>query len=1032
MDELPNSPDSAPSDDSIEQMIQRAENPLEHIKQVLDVDIFNDDVGFPYVFRHREGEAAQMFFIANELGADGVRECENWLMRQWRSKRPLVPFAESLVQRLTVEMERPASAATRLRRVHAIAAEIREAEESPRRSAFRQHVPDNPDDEVLDKMAGSGRYAFIRPQCFPKGARVRYNFPGSRSHGFIGTIVSASADAAWVVFDEEPEQEDRITADHLVRLDTPMPMEGLVLVASLPPEIRLQLEAMEGDEERYLHDLPEVGTCPSCQEQTLRTLRPEEVEGVLFDLGVRGKYVTDPRKVRICTNEECGRVEVMEALEPTAAEIAAAAKEAEPAPTDAQIDAENYKKGHIRLYGLDISIENAKGAERSGTDDKGKRWSVTMPAHYGYVKGTEGKDGDHVDVYIGDDVESKSVWIVDQLNAKTGKFDEHKCLLCFHSRQQAEEIYVAGFSDGKGKERMGGMTEMTVDEFKDWVFGNETDEPLSEADEEIDPEQYLNLVYPAVPDDMASAVAVLHSRGFKQVDDEQWERRIGRHIWYFHVREVPFVWYAGHYFPGGGAGTHGDFSELVHGFDEWLRKYQVRAAISKKGKVREGAVDPEDEAEVERYARETMEPSRILTPLGFERRLPKDFEEQDKIWFWTKVIKPRGQVDFLIYITQTGEGPDVAFDVEVDRAAGSGARWDNLTRRMGVPLNLLAEVVKEAEQRIMAGHPLGEADEDVDPQRYVDALEYTVGSDIEIATREEAEQRAEQDYNSAVNKIWKVEYVSGFAESGDSIDVFGPFIVQVLPETDRWHVLNWNDDYLDPYWEVEVLSGPEEAMEVIRQAGEYVMHGRTYHVPPLPQGESFLAKLNDYRTQVEAASAVVADAKLKEDEEVDPENYVETTFDEAKELEEAGFERRTDMADHWLKRFPLPRAYRLGDKTFKTILIDLNISESSRDRHRFYCSLKFVDERGGWMSVGEWYFDAQLNDETAQTWNLIPAIRTFLVKLPEAVKSINWPANDNALKAVAEAKLAFTALEHECNRRANAPVQHLLPEYESA
>jgi Inorganic Pyrophosphatase len=143
-------------------------------------------------------------------------------------------------------------------------------------------------------------------------------------------------------------------------------------------------------------------------------------------------------------------------------------------PTDAQKEAGNYKKHHIRMHGLDIAIENAKGSTRSGAGKDGKQWSVTMPAHYGYIKRTEGADGDHVDCYVGPHTGSGKVFIVDQRNAETGNFDEHKCFIGFGSAAQVRSTYNRGFSDGKGPKRLGHITELTVDQFKRWL--RETDD----------------------------------------------------------------------------------------------------------------------------------------------------------------------------------------------------------------------------------------------------------------------------------------------------------------------------------------------------------------------------------------------------------------------------------------------------------------------------------------------------------------------------------------------------------------------------
>jgi N12 class adenine-specific DNA methylase len=145
------------------------------------------------------------------------------------------------------------------------------------------------------------------------------------------------------------------------------------------------------------------------------------------------------------------------------ATIAAAASEADPAPTPAQAEAGNYKHGHVNIEGRDIAIENAKDSTRSGVDGNGKAWSVTMPAHYGRFKGTKGADGDQVDVYIGDQADSDVVAIIDQRDADTGKFDEHKVFVHVKSADQAKMLYRKGFSDGKGNARLGGITVTTFD-----------------------------------------------------------------------------------------------------------------------------------------------------------------------------------------------------------------------------------------------------------------------------------------------------------------------------------------------------------------------------------------------------------------------------------------------------------------------------------------------------------------------------------------------------------------------------------------
>lgn len=149
-----------------------------------------------------------------------------------------------------------------------------------------------------------------------------------------------------------------------------------------------------------------------------------------------------------------------------AKDIADARKEVSSNPTDAQKEAGNYKKGHITLDGYDITIENPKGSTRSGVDASGQPWSVTMNNDYGYIRGTEGVDGDHIDVFLSDDPTTGKVYVIDQVNSD-GTFDEHKVMYGFKSALAAKRAYLANYSPGwKG---LGIISEVSKEEFKKWV-----------------------------------------------------------------------------------------------------------------------------------------------------------------------------------------------------------------------------------------------------------------------------------------------------------------------------------------------------------------------------------------------------------------------------------------------------------------------------------------------------------------------------------------------------------------------------------
>lgn len=136
-------------------------------------------------------------------------------------------------------------------------------------------------------------------------------------------------------------------------------------------------------------------------------------------------------------------------------------------PTDAQKEAGNYKMGHLNLDGYRITIENPKGSVRRGTDSKGNAWENTLNNDYGYIRGTEGVDGDHIDVYLSGNPSEGNVFVIDQVNPSTREFDEHKVMYGFNSAEEAREAYLANFSEGWNG--LGTITEVTKDEFKKWV-----------------------------------------------------------------------------------------------------------------------------------------------------------------------------------------------------------------------------------------------------------------------------------------------------------------------------------------------------------------------------------------------------------------------------------------------------------------------------------------------------------------------------------------------------------------------------------
>lgn len=163
-------------------------------------------------------------------------------------------------------------------------------------------------------------------------------------------------------------------------------------------------------------------------------------------------------------------------IKPSADDVAIAAAETNTAPSDAQIEADNYKKGRVKYAGLDIAIENPKGSVRSGSDAGGRRWESKMAHHYGDIKGTKGADGDDIDVFIGDNTESEKVFIVDQVDGKSGKFDEHKVLVGFNSAAEAKAGYLANYEENW--QGLGEISELHEGDFKQWLKEGDTTKPF--------------------------------------------------------------------------------------------------------------------------------------------------------------------------------------------------------------------------------------------------------------------------------------------------------------------------------------------------------------------------------------------------------------------------------------------------------------------------------------------------------------------------------------------------------------------------
>ena len=139
-------------------------------------------------------------------------------------------------------------------------------------------------------------------------------------------------------------------------------------------------------------------------------------------------------------------------------------------PSQAQKESGNYRKGHIRFGGYNYTIENPQGSYRSGVDENGKKWKQKMNNTYGYILGTKGKDGDHLDMFINDKADLDSwngnVYVVDQV-FPDGSFDEHKVMYGFDSEEDARKAYLSNYE--QGWQGLGNITGVSKEDFDRWL-----------------------------------------------------------------------------------------------------------------------------------------------------------------------------------------------------------------------------------------------------------------------------------------------------------------------------------------------------------------------------------------------------------------------------------------------------------------------------------------------------------------------------------------------------------------------------------
>ena len=221
------------------------------------------------------------------------------------------------------------------------------------------------------------------------------------------------------------------------------------------------------EEESVIWRTPKDATTSSAERQGLDYEQSEIAETTAKGSGITPQSTSSADKV----TESSPSPQENGPKNSTQSAIESASAEVETSPTEAQKKAGNYKMGHVKVGAFDVTIENPKGSERSGTDANGKKWSVKMNNTYGYIRGTEGVDGDHIDVFLAEDMDKwdgKYVFVVDQYNPD-GTFDEHKVMLGFNSMEEARSAYLSNYEKGWENGRRIVVARIKTDDFQKWV-----------------------------------------------------------------------------------------------------------------------------------------------------------------------------------------------------------------------------------------------------------------------------------------------------------------------------------------------------------------------------------------------------------------------------------------------------------------------------------------------------------------------------------------------------------------------------------
>ena len=322
--------------------------------------------------------------------------------------------------------------------------------------------------------AGVKAYKHFRPDDVPEAkAEAEDQADTARQVMEADTVSGAQA-----VADELVDSAFETPKGELVSLAPEATEAGLLDVGGeVTPEERTELESYFAPTITYEEEAPAIS--PAIEDETPdispaieAPVEPEAIEAPV-ETPEEAPDISPDISPPIVTEEEEKFAAKQEEIERESAAAATSPKNDLPEPTPDQIEKGNYQKGHPRLHGFDVSIESAKGSIRRSKPGAAEQWEQEMAHDYGYLRGTVGHDKDHLDVFLGPHAadESLPIFVVDQVNPKTGKFDEHKVVFGARDGFEAMDIYESNYHEGW--QGFDAVTEFTEEEFSQWARDKE-------------------------------------------------------------------------------------------------------------------------------------------------------------------------------------------------------------------------------------------------------------------------------------------------------------------------------------------------------------------------------------------------------------------------------------------------------------------------------------------------------------------------------------------------------------------------------